>query len=234
MVPVASIITGITLVFTFHMRCISIVRSLYFRIFSASFFFFFLSPEIAASFYIHVLFPLSWIIISGLLLGMVLSVWTYWFHSMVTLPPWSDSTDFGTCSYRCFLATCTPVSFHMLKCSCAHTLSCLFMYCSFASMKHADIIWSTVSSLFIIIIIIYYNWVSLGGSSTDKTRINIHKRNNTKNTVHTTQNTVNISLRITKNPHCKKEIRLYSALTMVQDWLECCLWTSSVTENSSF
>jgi len=36
-VPVAPIITGITFVFTFHMRCISVVRSLYFRIFSASF-----------------------------------------------------------------------------------------------------------------------------------------------------------------------------------------------------
>ena len=36
-VPVASIITGITFVFTFHMRCISILRSSYFRIFSASF-----------------------------------------------------------------------------------------------------------------------------------------------------------------------------------------------------
>jgi len=35
---------------------------------------------------------------SGLLLGMVLSVWTCWFHSMVTLPPWYVSTDFGTCS----------------------------------------------------------------------------------------------------------------------------------------
>ena len=35
--PAAPIITGITFVFTFHMRCISIVRSLYFRIFSASF-----------------------------------------------------------------------------------------------------------------------------------------------------------------------------------------------------
>jgi len=30
-VPVAPIITGITFVFTFHMRCISTVRSLYFR-----------------------------------------------------------------------------------------------------------------------------------------------------------------------------------------------------------
>ena len=37
--PVAPITTGITFVFTFHMRCISIVRSLYFRILSASFFY---------------------------------------------------------------------------------------------------------------------------------------------------------------------------------------------------
>ena len=34
----------------------------------------------------------------------------------------------------------------MLKCSCAHTLSSLFMYCSFAIIGHADIIWSIVSS----------------------------------------------------------------------------------------
>ena len=34
--PVAPIITGITFVFTFHMRWISVVRSLYFRIFSTS------------------------------------------------------------------------------------------------------------------------------------------------------------------------------------------------------
>jgi len=33
-VPVAPIITGVTFVFTFNMRCISIVRSLYLRIFS--------------------------------------------------------------------------------------------------------------------------------------------------------------------------------------------------------
>ena len=31
-IPVAPIITGITFVFTFYMRCISIVRSSYFRI----------------------------------------------------------------------------------------------------------------------------------------------------------------------------------------------------------
>jgi hypothetical protein len=39
---------------------------------------------------------------SGLLLGMVLSVCTCSFHSTVTLPAWAVSTDFGTCSYHCF------------------------------------------------------------------------------------------------------------------------------------
>ena len=74
MVPVAPIITGITFVFTFHMRCISIVRSPYFRIFSASFLITFLSSEISTPINIHVLFSLSRIIMSGLLLGIVLSV----------------------------------------------------------------------------------------------------------------------------------------------------------------
>jgi uncharacterized membrane protein len=36
-VPVAPIITGIAFVFTFHMRCVSVVRSLYFTVFSAVF-----------------------------------------------------------------------------------------------------------------------------------------------------------------------------------------------------
>ena len=79
-VPVAPIITSITFVFTFHMRCISIVRSLYFRIFSASFLITFLSPKIATSLNIHVPFSLSRIIMSGLWLGIVLSVCIFWFH----------------------------------------------------------------------------------------------------------------------------------------------------------
>ena len=74
--PVAPIITGITLVFTFHMHFISIVRSLYFKIFSASFLITLLSLEIATSINIHVPFSLSRIIMSGLLLGTVLSVCT--------------------------------------------------------------------------------------------------------------------------------------------------------------
>ena len=72
-VPVAPIITGITFVFTFHMRCITVVFLFYFRIFSASFLIIFLSPEIATSINIHILFSLSRIIMSGLLLEIVLS-----------------------------------------------------------------------------------------------------------------------------------------------------------------
>jgi small-conductance mechanosensitive channel len=49
MVSVAPIITHVTFVFIFHMRCISIIRSLYFRIFWASFFITFLSLGIATS-----------------------------------------------------------------------------------------------------------------------------------------------------------------------------------------
>jgi len=82
------IITGITFVFTFRVRCISIVSSLYFRIFSASFLITFLSPEITTSINTHVPFSLSRIIMSGLLLGIVLSVCTCWLHNMATLPPW--------------------------------------------------------------------------------------------------------------------------------------------------
>ena len=55
----------------------------------------FLSPGIATSINMHVLFSLSRIIMSGLLLGIVLSVCTCWFHSIVTLPPWFVTTEFG-------------------------------------------------------------------------------------------------------------------------------------------
>jgi len=67
-VPVTPIITGITFVVTFHMRCISIVRYLYFRIFSASFLIKFLSPKITTSINLHVPFSLSRITMPGLLL----------------------------------------------------------------------------------------------------------------------------------------------------------------------
>jgi hypothetical protein len=91
------------------------VRSLHFNTFSASFLITFLSPEIATSINMHVPFSLSQIIMSGLLLGIVLSVCTCWFHSIVTLLPWFVTTDFGTCSYQCFLSSCTHISLHMLN-----------------------------------------------------------------------------------------------------------------------
>jgi hypothetical protein len=75
-VPVAPVITGITFVFTFHIRCISIVKSLYFTTFSASILIAFLSPHIATSINRHVPFSLSRIMMCDLLLGTVLSVCT--------------------------------------------------------------------------------------------------------------------------------------------------------------
>ena len=107
MVPVAPIISGITFVFTFHMRCISIVRYLHSRIFSAFLFITFLFPEIAASISTHVPFSLSQIMTSGLLLQMVLSVCSGLFHNMVTLHSWLLSANFGTCSYHCSLSSFT-------------------------------------------------------------------------------------------------------------------------------
>jgi hypothetical protein len=106
------------------------------------------------------LFLLSWIMMSGLWLGMVVSVRTFWFHNMVTLPSWLVSADFGTWSYKCSLSNITPISLHMLKCSWAHNISRLFMYCSFVNTGNADIvefhniIKLFTESAFIIIIII--------------------------------------------------------------------------------
>ena len=78
--------TGITFAFTFHMCWIYIMRSLYFKIFSAAFLKTYLSPEIATSINIHVPFLLSLVMKSSLLLGIVLLVRICWFHNMVTLP----------------------------------------------------------------------------------------------------------------------------------------------------
>ena len=71
MIPVAPVIAGITFVFTSHVRCISIVGSLYFKNFSASSLITFLSLEITIL--ITLLFSLLRIMVCGLLLGMVLS-----------------------------------------------------------------------------------------------------------------------------------------------------------------
>jgi hypothetical protein len=58
----------------------------------------------------HIPPSLSQVMMSGLLLGMILSVCTCWFHNTVTLPSWLVSTNFGTCSYQCSLSNFTPIS----------------------------------------------------------------------------------------------------------------------------
>jgi hypothetical protein len=101
MVPFAPIITGITLVFTFHLSCISIVRALYFRIFSAAVLTTFLSPTIVACVNVRFHFSLSGIIMSGLLLQMFLSVFTCWFRNVATLFSWFVSADFDAYACQC-------------------------------------------------------------------------------------------------------------------------------------
>ena len=47
-------------------------------------------------------------------------------------------TNFGTCPYQCSLSNFTSISLRVLKCSWAHCLLYLFMYCSFASNGLAE------------------------------------------------------------------------------------------------
>ena len=105
MVPVTPLITGIAFVFTFYIRCMSTLK----------FLITFLSPETATSINVNVTLSLSGILMSGLLLGLDLSVCPCWFHSMNALLSWIVSTNFGTCWYQCLLSYFIHISLHMLK-----------------------------------------------------------------------------------------------------------------------
>ena len=133
-VPVAPVITGTTYVSKLHMRCISIARSLHIRIT-------FLSPKTATSTSMHVPFSLPRIMMSGLLLGMVLSVCTCRFFAFLACFYWLW--------YMLIPVFFCPI-FPLFPCICwsvaGHTISYLFMCCSFASTGHADKMWYTVSS----------------------------------------------------------------------------------------
>jgi hypothetical protein len=83
---------------------------------------------------VHVPFLLSQILMSSLLLGKVLSVHTYWFLTLVTLPSWLVLTDFGTWWYQCLLSNFTPTSLDMSECSWVYTLMMSFFvlfFCQF-------------------------------------------------------------------------------------------------------
>jgi hypothetical protein len=83
------------------------LKSLYFKIFSASSLITVLSPGIAASINMHV--PCLWsrIMMSALSLGLVLSVHHFWFHNIVNVTSWLVLTDFDTWSYQCLLSNFT-------------------------------------------------------------------------------------------------------------------------------
>jgi len=92
-----------------------LILFLYYRIFLTPFIATILSPETAKSTNIHVPFSFSLIMTSVLLLGMVLSLYTFWFHNMFTLPLWLISTNFGTCSCQYSLTNFNLFISHTLK-----------------------------------------------------------------------------------------------------------------------
>jgi hypothetical protein len=73
----ALVTPGLTCIFTFYVSCISVVNSLYFRAFSASFFFTRLSPGIATYVNIHISFSLLRFVAT-----MVISVYICFFHKL--------------------------------------------------------------------------------------------------------------------------------------------------------
>ena len=97
-VPSAPTTTGITLVLVFHIRAISISRSLYLLIFSTSFLETFTSAGTATSTRRHSCFFRLWIMMSGRFAPTVRSVLTGMSYIMTTS---STSIDLsGLCSYH--------------------------------------------------------------------------------------------------------------------------------------
>jgi hypothetical protein len=99
MAQVVPIITGITFVYTFHMQRIYILRL----------------RKVATSINRQIPFPLSWTMLSSLLLGMILSVFTCWYHNISYL-------TFMTCFYPFwymlipgFRVSFTPISLHVVS-----------------------------------------------------------------------------------------------------------------------
>ena len=123
------------------MRCISVLMYLYFRNFPASVLITLQALTVARHINVHVPFTLLRIMVSGLLLGMVLSVLIGWFHNMVTLPSWFVSPDFGTYSYQCSLSTFTPISLRMVKCLYYYYYY-YYYYCSYLFLYWILLLWT--------------------------------------------------------------------------------------------
>ena len=137
MVPSAPITMGITSVFIFHIRCISISRSLYLLFFSISLLDTFLSHGTVMSISLQIEFTLSLIIISGLFALICLSVCTAMSHSTVCVSVLV--TVSGWCSYQ-LSPVLIPRSLQIFQCTYAAALLCLSMYSTFANTSHPEII----------------------------------------------------------------------------------------------
>jgi len=130
-VPVAPIITGITLDFTVHIHWLSITRSLYLTTFSAYFSITFLSPEFATSIKMHIPILLSRIMKSVLLSGIVLSVHTCRFHSVVN----------GHTNVRCLIWLQFPFC-----CGYYYYYYYYYSVCTFTKLRKPTITLSCVST----------------------------------------------------------------------------------------
>jgi len=127
--------------FAFHIRCVSTVWFLYFRKNLASLLISFLLPAIAACSNINVPF----FVITAYDVQFIVRVGSVGFHllipsSMFTLRSGLVSTNFGVWSFQSALSNFTPVSLHIVTCSWSNSLSCLFMYCSFTSAEHGNML----------------------------------------------------------------------------------------------
>jgi hypothetical protein len=108
-----------------------------------------LSTEIATSINIHVPFSKSRVMISGLLLGIVLFVCFCWFHNIFTYlhDLFRLVLIHGHTSVNCLILPLFPcICSSAVEHTHTHTLSRLFMYCSFAYIGHVDEKFSAVSS----------------------------------------------------------------------------------------
>ena len=136
------IITGITFVSKFHIRCPSAVSSSYFKNILCSFL-----NHISASWICNFCDPTCpFFLITCYVIRFIIkdnSVRLYfWFHNIITLLQDSFLNGHTGVHFLFF----THISLHKLKVYLTHNLSCLFTYCSFASIEHKDVIFCNVSS----------------------------------------------------------------------------------------
>jgi hypothetical protein len=133
----------------------------------------FLSPGIATSVNIQVSFLLLRIMMSDLLLGIVLSVRTCWFHYMVTLPSWVLSTDSGTWSffvwfYSYFLAYVTmQFSTHSVM-SLYVLFFCQYVACSYDVFRCLITLFTESVIVICFCYYYYYYWISHFSASAGK------------------------------------------------------------------